>query len=54
MTNKVDLIEYDSAIFLDNEELIALYLEKAKKEGEEALREALATVARAKDRVKQI
>lgn len=48
MTKKIELIEYDSAMFLDNDELILLYLEEAKQEGDDAFLEALATVARAK------
>ncbi len=45
---KLEVLEYDSAMFLDNEELINQYLEQAKEEGEEAFLEALATVERAK------
>ncbi len=46
--SEITLYEYDSAMFLDNEELIVHYLEEAKAEGNDAFLEALATVARAK------
>ncbi len=40
--------EYDAAVFLDNDELIAHYLNEAKDDGYDTFLEALATVARAK------
>ncbi len=45
---KIATYEYDAAIFLDNDELIAHYLSEAKDDGYDTFLEALATVARAK------
>lgn len=44
----LQLTEWDTAEFLDSDEMIIAYLENAKTEGDDTFLEALATVARAK------
>ncbi len=48
MSKNIEILEYDTAMFLDNDGLIIEYLEQAKNEGDDTFLEALATVARAK------
>lgn len=50
MTTKedLDIMPFDTAMFLDNDEIIVSYLQDAMEEGDKEFMKALETVARAK------